>query len=116
MKSLAALLLLGLPASKIALDVLPLHDVHAREYVPQWVAGQLEESMGNTAAERRVTSAEVASEGTGRLVRDVATALAIIKDYKNADPSPDANWEDVHQRAAERLLKLCQVCIKFRTG
>jgi len=108
-KTFAAILLLGLPASKLTLDILPLNDIDSREYLPHWAASQLNDSMGNTAVERRVTSAEVASEGTGRLVRDVATALAIIKDYKGADPSPGADWSEVHQRAAERLLKLCQV-------
>ncbi len=108
-KTLAGLALLGIPVSKVALDVLPLHDVDTASYMPQWFAEQLQQSLGNTASERRVTSAEVASEGTGRLVRDVATALAIIQEYKEADPSPDADWSTVHQRSAERLLKLCQV-------
>ena len=47
------------------------------------------------------------SEASDRLIRDVFVAATIVRDY--VEHREQADWSEVHQRGADRLLKLCQV-------
>jgi len=47
-------------------------------------------------------------EASDRVLRDVAAAAAIIWDYYSLTDRSEEGWSGAHQRAAERLLRLCQ--------
>ena len=46
------------------------------------------------------------SEASERLIRDVYVAFTIVDDYMRHRSLED--WGEIHQRGADRLLKLCQ--------
>lgn len=48
------------------------------------------------------------SEASDRLIRDVYTALLIMRDYAVHGPTTE-DWGPLHQRGADRMLALCQV-------
>lgn len=47
-------------------------------------------------------------EASDRLVRDVYVAIACVVDYMRNGPKTE-DWSPIHQRAADRVLKLCEV-------
>lgn len=49
-------------------------------------------------------------EASDRLVRDVYVAIACVVDYIRNGPKT-ADWSVIHQRAADRILKLCEVSL-----
>lgn len=49
------------------------------------------------------------SVGSDRLLRDVVTAALIVADYLAVSRSGVEDWTAVHQRSAERILRLCEV-------
>jgi aarF domain-containing kinase len=65
--------------------------------------------IATAAPPSSLSLASLVHHGSDRLLRDVATAALVVADYWRADPSPDADWTEVHERAAHRLLRLCRV-------
>lgn len=51
----------------------------------------------------------IAWDASDRLARVVFTVAAIVADYRAAPRGAGVDWSAVHQRSANRLLRLCRV-------
>lgn len=61
----------------------------------------------NSALDRFFYEARLYSDSIDRLVRDIYVAVMCVMEYQRVSPGED--WGAVHERAARRLLRLCEV-------
>jgi aarF domain-containing kinase len=99
--------LLGVPAvlltSKVLWALAPL--LGAKPLTDAELVAKL---LERSRSERSVVGwAWLISEASDRLIRDVYTAATIVSDYWRNGKGLD-DWSPLHQRAADRLLKLCE--------
>jgi hypothetical protein len=115
LRALAALAV-ALPALKVYLAVRPLlEDGGAPQKDAAVVSALSREAKQETPA---VSWHWLVSEASDRLIRDVFTAARIVMDYSrtmragatsSGAEAEAAAWAAVHQRSADKLLKLCEV-------
>jgi hypothetical protein len=105
LRALAALALLA-PAVKVYLAVRPLRRDGGQPEKDESAVALPQESRQELPV---VSWHWLVSEASDRLIRDVYTAAVIVLDYAAVMRAGEEDWSAVHQRGADRLLKLCQV-------